>query len=166
VPQCSADFWERTVERIFLDSAYIAKFYVNEGDSRAVRELIRGADSLVSTAWAMGEVSRVLHRHMREGKLTERQLRELLDAFIYSPCRPKSLDVLAGDVSNASKGRIACAIGAGERLSAGGRRRPSGGGDGCGATRDLDQRSSPACRRRNISDFPDVRFSMCSLRRL
>ena len=67
---------------MYLDSAYIAKFYVNEVDSRAVRELIRGADSLVSSAWAMGEVSCVLHRHMRENKLTQRQFRELLDAFI------------------------------------------------------------------------------------
>jgi hypothetical protein len=67
---------------MYLDSAYIAKFYVNEVDSRAVRELIRGADSLVSSAWAMGEVTCVLHRHMRENKLTQRQFRELLDAFI------------------------------------------------------------------------------------
>jgi predicted nucleic acid-binding protein len=67
---------------MYLDSAYIAKFYVNEVDSRAVRELIGGADSLVSSAWAMGEVSCVLHRHMRENRLTQRQFRELLDAFL------------------------------------------------------------------------------------
>lgn len=67
---------------MYLDSAYIAKFYVNEVDSREVRELIRGADSLVSTAWALGEVSCVFHRHMRENKLTQRQFRELLDAFL------------------------------------------------------------------------------------
>jgi predicted nucleic acid-binding protein len=66
---------------MYLDSAYIAKFYVNEADSRAVRELIAAADSLVSSAWAMGEVSCLLHRHMRENRLTQRQLRELLDAF-------------------------------------------------------------------------------------
>ena len=67
---------------MYLDSAYIAKFYVNEGDSRAVRDLIRGADTLVSSAWAIGEVSCVFHRHMREKKLTQRQFRELLDAFL------------------------------------------------------------------------------------
>jgi predicted nucleic acid-binding protein len=67
---------------MYLDSAYIAKFYVNEDDSRRVRELIRGADSLVSSAWAIGEVSCVLHRHMREKKLTQRQFRDLLDAFL------------------------------------------------------------------------------------
>ncbi len=67
---------------MYLDSAYIAKFYVNEGDSKAVRDLIGGAASLVSSAWAVGEVSCVLHRHMRENKLTQRQFRELLDAFL------------------------------------------------------------------------------------
>jgi uncharacterized protein len=67
---------------MYLDSAYIAKFYVNESDSKAVRQLIGGADTLVSSAWAMGEVSCVLHRHMRENKLSQRQFRELLDAFV------------------------------------------------------------------------------------
>jgi len=67
---------------MYLDSAYIAKFYVNESDSKAVRQLIGGADTLVSSAWVMGEVSCVLHRHMRENKLSQRQFRELLDAFV------------------------------------------------------------------------------------
>jgi predicted nucleic acid-binding protein len=67
---------------MYLDSAYIAKYYVNEGDSGAVRELIRGAETLVSSAWAIGEVSSVMHRHMRENKFTQRQFRELLDAFL------------------------------------------------------------------------------------
>jgi predicted nucleic acid-binding protein len=67
---------------MYLDSAYIAKFYVNGGDSAGVRELIRGADSLISSAWAIGEVSCVLHRHTRASKLTQRQFRELLDAFL------------------------------------------------------------------------------------
>jgi predicted nucleic acid-binding protein len=67
---------------MYLDSAYIAKFYVNEGDSPAVRELIRGAGTLVSSAWAIGEVSSVLHRHFREDRFTHRQFRDLLDAFL------------------------------------------------------------------------------------
>jgi predicted nucleic acid-binding protein len=67
---------------MYLDSAYIAKFYVNEVDSPAVRKLIGSADSLVSSAWALGEVSCVFHRHMRENKLSQRQFRELLDAFL------------------------------------------------------------------------------------
>jgi predicted nucleic acid-binding protein len=67
---------------MYLDSAYLAKFYVNEGDSLAVRDLIRGAGTLVSSAWAIGEVSCVLHRHFREDKFTQRQFRDLQDAFL------------------------------------------------------------------------------------
>jgi predicted nucleic acid-binding protein len=67
---------------VYLDSAYIAKFYVNERDSPSVRAAIRRAAELVSSAWAIGEVACVLHRHMREDSLNGRQFRELLDAFL------------------------------------------------------------------------------------
>ena len=67
---------------MYLDSAYIAKFYVNERDSKAVRAAIRSATSLVSSAWAVAEVTCVLHRHAREGSLNAAQFRELLDVFL------------------------------------------------------------------------------------
>jgi len=67
---------------MYLDSAYIAKFYVNESDSAAVRALIMRAGSLVSSAWSLGEVSGVFHRHMREGALTAAQCHELAAAFL------------------------------------------------------------------------------------
>jgi predicted nucleic acid-binding protein len=67
---------------MYLDSAYIAKFYVNEPDAPAVRALIARADALVSSTWALGEVSCVLHRHMREGSLNAAQFRELLRVFL------------------------------------------------------------------------------------
>jgi predicted nucleic acid-binding protein len=67
---------------MYLDSAYIAKFYVNEPDSAAVRAAIRRAGSLVSSAWSIGEVTCVLHRHAREGSLSQAQCRELSRAFL------------------------------------------------------------------------------------
>ncbi len=67
---------------MYLDSAYIAKFYVNERDSLAVRALIRSADSLLSSAWALGEVTCAFHRHLREGSLSKAQCRELTHAFL------------------------------------------------------------------------------------
>jgi predicted nucleic acid-binding protein len=67
---------------MYLDSAYIAKFYLNEPDSGAVRSLIATADALVSSSWALAEVPSVFHRHMREGSLNARQFRELLDSFL------------------------------------------------------------------------------------
>lgn len=67
---------------MYLDSAYIAKYYVNELDSSRIRSLIQKADSLVSSMWALGEVHCVFHRHMREGGLTPSQFRALSKAFL------------------------------------------------------------------------------------
>lgn len=67
---------------MYLDSAYIAKFYVNETDSDAVRGLIRQADALVTSAWSLGEVNCVFHRHMREGGLSVTQYHELARLFL------------------------------------------------------------------------------------
>jgi predicted nucleic acid-binding protein len=74
--------WKKCGNGVYLDSAYIAKFYVNERDSNAVRALIRRADSLISSAWALSEVTCVFHRHMREGALSRAQCSELTSAFM------------------------------------------------------------------------------------
>jgi predicted nucleic acid-binding protein len=66
---------------MYLDSAYIAKFYVNEPDADRVRALIRRADSLASSAWCLAEVACVLHRHLLEGSLSVMQARALAGAF-------------------------------------------------------------------------------------
>lgn len=66
---------------MYLDSAYIAKYYVNERDSIAVRNVIRRASSICSSAWALVEVCSVFHRHVREKSLTAAQGREILDLF-------------------------------------------------------------------------------------
>jgi predicted nucleic acid-binding protein len=67
---------------VYLDSAYIVKFYVNEPESAAVRNLIAKADVLSSTNLAVAEVTCALHRHMREGSLNRKQISELLAAFL------------------------------------------------------------------------------------
>ena len=66
---------------MYLDSAYIAKFYVNETDAAAVRNLIRRASHVCSSAWALLEVTCVFHRHVREGSLTAEQGLELIQVF-------------------------------------------------------------------------------------
>lgn len=66
---------------MYLDSAYIAKYYVNEPDADAVRTLIREATGICSSAWALTEVTAVFHRHVREGSLSAAQGRELMDLF-------------------------------------------------------------------------------------
>jgi uncharacterized protein len=67
---------------MYLDSSYIAKFYVNEPDSEPVRSLISTARQLTSSAWAMAEVVCAFHRHRREGSLNEPEFRRTLGAFI------------------------------------------------------------------------------------
>ena len=66
---------------MYLDSAYVAKYYVNERDATAVRKLIREAAYICSSSWALVEVTCVFHRHVREGSLTGAQGQELIDLF-------------------------------------------------------------------------------------
>jgi predicted nucleic acid-binding protein len=66
---------------MYLDSAYIAKYYVNERDAAAVRRLIRRASYICSSGWALAEVTWVFHRHIREGSLTAAQGHEIIDLF-------------------------------------------------------------------------------------
>ncbi len=66
---------------MYLDSAYIAKYYVNEIDSGAVRRLLVGRSDVCSSAWAIVEVTSVFHRHMREGALAPDHFQEISQAF-------------------------------------------------------------------------------------
>jgi predicted nucleic acid-binding protein len=66
---------------MYLDSAYIAKYYVNEPDAIAVRKVITRAAYTCSSSWALIEVTCVFHRHVREGSLTSSQGHELIDLF-------------------------------------------------------------------------------------
>ncbi len=67
---------------MYLDSAYIAKFYLNEPDSPLVRRAIAGADILTSSMWAVGEVTCAFHRCLRQGGLEVSQYRDLLAVFL------------------------------------------------------------------------------------
>lgn len=66
---------------MYLDSAYVAKFYVNEPDAGKVRKLIRQATYVCTSSWALLEVTCAFRRHVREGSLTAAQGRELIDVF-------------------------------------------------------------------------------------
>ena len=66
---------------MYFDTSYIAKFYFNEPESPRVRELVRKADSIHSSLWALAEFHAVLHRSMREGALSPNDARELASLF-------------------------------------------------------------------------------------
>jgi predicted nucleic acid-binding protein len=67
---------------MYVDSAYVAKFYLNEPDSSNVRAVLATASELVSSVWALGEVACALHRNLREGMLNQLEYRTLLKTFL------------------------------------------------------------------------------------
>ena len=56
---------------IYLDAAYIAKFYVDEPDSERVRAFLAAAQPAVSCVHAIAEVASVFHRKLREGTMPQ-----------------------------------------------------------------------------------------------
>jgi predicted nucleic acid-binding protein len=70
------------LSELYLDSAYIAKFYLNEQDSGSVRNLARRATTLCSSALCLAEIACVFHRRVREKSLTNEQATELAGMFM------------------------------------------------------------------------------------
>jgi len=66
---------------VYLDTSYIAKFYFNEPESPRVRELVRTADRIHSSLWALAEFHGVIHRRLREGFLTPGDALDLSSHF-------------------------------------------------------------------------------------
>jgi predicted nucleic acid-binding protein len=67
--------------RLYFDTAYIAKCYLNEPDAKKVRKVAAAAAGLYSSAWSIPELASVFHRHVREGSLSvddAAELRQLL----------------------------------------------------------------------------------------
>lgn len=59
--------------RLYFDSAYVAKCYLNEPEGKAVRTIARSAAGLFSSALCIAELACVFLRHVREGKMTGMQ---------------------------------------------------------------------------------------------
>jgi predicted nucleic acid-binding protein len=67
---------------VYLDTAYIVKYYLNEPKSTAVRALIKDASVVYSSLWALAEVQCVFHRQMREGAITANAAIDLARLFL------------------------------------------------------------------------------------
>ena len=67
---------------MYLDTAYIAKYYLREPDSERVRKVISENEALISSAISVGEMACVLHRQMREGHMTQAEIQKVLDVFL------------------------------------------------------------------------------------
>ena len=65
----------------YFDSAYIAKFYVDEPESDAVRQLAQSLGRVHCCALGRVEVAGVFHRKWREGAFTEHEFHEVSAQF-------------------------------------------------------------------------------------
>jgi len=66
---------------LYFDTSYIAKFYCNEPESSRVRDLVRSADAIYSSRWALAEFHAVLHSRVREGKYSHTIASDLASRF-------------------------------------------------------------------------------------
>lgn len=66
---------------IYLDTAYIAKCYLPEPGAEEVQALARTSEGLCSSEWGRLEFYSVLHRHVREGRLSRPNMRKLAGFF-------------------------------------------------------------------------------------
>jgi hypothetical protein len=65
----------------YLDAGYIAKFYVDEPDSPAVRRFAESSGDVQCAALGRVEVAATLHRKLREAAFGEGAFREVLAQF-------------------------------------------------------------------------------------
>ena len=79
---------------IYLDAAYIAKFYVDEPDSERVRAFLITAQPAVSCVHAIAEVASVFHRKLREGPVPQADFLFLLRS-VRGRLRRRSVDMAA-----------------------------------------------------------------------
>ena len=68
--------------RVYFDTAYVAKCYLNEPTGKEVRKLARRAEGLYSSAWCIAELACVFQRHIREGSITQDQGATLRRLFL------------------------------------------------------------------------------------
>jgi predicted nucleic acid-binding protein len=68
--------------RLYFDTSYVAKCYLNEADAKAVRKLASRASGLYSSAWCIAELACVFQRHTGESHLTQTEAARLRTFFL------------------------------------------------------------------------------------
>jgi predicted nucleic acid-binding protein len=68
--------------KLYFDTAYLAKCYLNEPDGKAVRRLARRATGLYSSLLAVAELACVFQRQIREGRMDVHQAAEWRGTFL------------------------------------------------------------------------------------
>jgi predicted nucleic acid-binding protein len=68
--------------RLYFDTAYVAKCYLNEPTGKEVRRLARDASALYTSMLSVAELACVFHRQVREGKLNTAQAAKWTETFL------------------------------------------------------------------------------------
>jgi predicted nucleic acid-binding protein len=66
---------------IYFDTAYIAKCYLPEPGAEKIQSLARSSDGLCSSEWGRLEFFSVLHRHVREKRLSRSNMNKIIGFF-------------------------------------------------------------------------------------
>jgi len=64
---------------IYFDTAYLAKCYLNEPGSVAVRKLASESDRIACCSFGRLELAATIHRNLRESKVTQQQSQIIFD---------------------------------------------------------------------------------------
>ena len=68
--------------KLYFDSAYIAKCYLNEAHGTEVRKLARNASARYSSSLCIAELTCVFHRQIREGSISQEVAAKLRHFFL------------------------------------------------------------------------------------
>jgi uncharacterized protein len=66
---------------VYLDTSYLAKFYLNEKESARVEELVLGVDLRQSSVMVFAEFHGVLHRWIREERISRKEAGDVASRF-------------------------------------------------------------------------------------
>jgi predicted nucleic acid-binding protein len=68
--------------KLYFDTAYVAKCYLKEDDSEAVRRLAYGSSGLCCSSWCIPEIACVFQRQIREFKVPSAQVIRAREFFL------------------------------------------------------------------------------------
>src|SRR5947207_481637 len=74
-------FGRMSLLRLYFDTAYVAKCYLNEPGGNQVRRLAASASGLYSSSWCVAEMACVIHRNFREGTLDAHEADAIRNRF-------------------------------------------------------------------------------------
>lgn len=67
---------------LYFDTGYVAKCYINEPESEAVRKLVQASSGMYTSLWSVAEMACVFQRQIREFKMPKSEAARARDFFL------------------------------------------------------------------------------------